>query len=447
MGPSWYWMPEIFKQFFNDFKSSPEEHYTLTRLDPAFSMVFGNDDTVRIPARFEEISALFEKIEPGSAAQLDIFLKEAEFKYREGMEKLAYKPGLSLLEFADISIIKGAIRLQVFSSFSKHIRKYFKDPRLLSLMEFPVLFLGAMPEETPALYSLMNYSALKQGTWYPHGGFGSVVQAMQKIAVDQGARFHFNCNVEKIIYNEDKATGLLVNGKEINCDAVIASADYHHVEKDLLPAPLRNYNEKYWAGRTMSPSCLVFFLGVSKRLPNLRHHTLFFDESLQGHSHDIYKEPRWPRDPLFYVCCPSKTDSTVAPAGHENLFVLMPIAAGLEDTEEQREHYFRILMARLENHIGVPVTRHIHYKKSYCINDFHHDYNSFKGNAYGLANTLAQTAVLKPSIRNKKLSNLFYCGQLTVPGPGVPPAIISGKIAALQIHKLLQYQQHEIQVR
>ncbi len=438
MGPSWYWMPDVFEKFFNDFGYQVSDFYKLKLLNPSFDVVFPDDETMSVPQNYAELSRMFEAIEKGSAAQLEKFMNEARFKYETGMGSLVYKPGISFNEFADTDLIRGAIRLQVFSSFSKHVRKYFSNPRLIALMEFPVLFLGAMPQDTPALYSLMNYAGLKLGTWYPEGGFGKVIEAIMDVAARNGTKFHFNAPVEQIILENSMVMGIMVNGNRIECDAIIASADYHHVESKLLPSSHRNYKETYWEKKTFAPSCLIFYIGLSRRIEYLQHHTLFFDEDLEQHSKEIYKTPQWPSKPLFYVCCPSQSDETVAPPGHENLFLLMPLAPGLEDTEELRERYYKIMLDRLKKHIHVDITDDIDFKRAYCVKDFIADYNSYKGNAYGLANTLMQTAILKPSIRNRKVRNLFYTGQLTVPGPGVPPAIISGKVAAGQLIKYLK---------
>ena len=446
MGPSWYWMPGVFEKFFNDFGYSASDFYELKLLNPSFDIVFGDHDKMSVPENFEALCKLFESIEAGSSEKLIQFMKEAEYKYKTGIENLVYKPGLSITEFADIKLIKGIFRLQVFSSFSKHIRTFFSNPKLIALMEFPVLFLGAMPQETPALYSLMNYAGLKLGTWYPVGGFVKVIDAMVTVAKLNGAVFHTNSSVEKIEVENGIVDRLIVNGNIISCDAVVASADYHHIESKLLPARYRNYNETYWAKKVFAPSCLIYFLGINKKIKSLHHHTLFFDEDLNQHSKEIYKNPKWPSKPLFYVCCPSITDDSVAPSGHENLFLLMPIAPGLEDSAEIRETYFQLMIKRLELQVKENISAHIDFKKSYCVNDFISDYNSYKGNAYGLANTLMQTAILKPKIRNKKVKNLFYAGQLTVPGPGVPPSIISGKVAAEQLLKQLSKTKYEISI-
>ncbi|BAU53732.1 phytoene desaturase family protein [Mucilaginibacter gotjawali] len=437
MGPSWYWMPEVFENFFNEFGYSAADYYELEQLDPGFTIVFGDQDVLRIPANYQALEELFESIEPGSAKQLALFLDEAAYKYHTGMNKLVQQPGLSLLEFADWDLVRGVFKLQVFTSFSKHVRRFFKDQRLITLMEFPVLFLGAMPEETPALYSLMNYAGLKLGTWYPKGGFGKVIEGMQKVCEAQGVIFNHDSAVTRLNVVNGKVTALNTKGSTTNYEGVIAAADYHHVEEKLIDRGLRNYGEAYWNKRVMAPSSLIFYLGVTRKIEKLGHHTLFFDADLKVHAREIYKEPQWPTKPLFYVCCPSASDDSVAPAGHENLFILMPLAPGIEDTEALREEYFEMIMQRLENYTGVAIRTVLDYKKSYCVNDFKSDYNSFKGNAYGLANTLMQTAHLKPSIKNNKIRNLFYAGQLTVPGPGVPPSIISGKVSAQLLIKYL----------
>ncbi|MBA2499374.1 MAG: phytoene desaturase [Chitinophagaceae bacterium] len=443
MGPSWYWMPDVFERFFKDFGYTVRDFYDLKLLDPSFEVVFANQQILSIPENFSKLCDLFESIEQGSALKLQKFMQEAQYKYETGMENLVYMPGISLTEFADTSLIKGAIRLQVFSSFSKHVRKYFTHPKLIALMEFPVLFLGAMPQDTPALYSLMNYAGLKLGTWYPKGGFGKVVESIMQVAEANGTSFYFDAPVENILVKDKLAYGVTVNGKEFHCDAVLAAADYHHVENNLLAAENRNYKEVYWNKKVFAPSCLIYFVGLSKKIKKIQHHTLFFEEDLFQHSIEIYKDPRWPTNPLFYVCCPSQSDDSVAPEGFENLFLLMPVAAGLEDNEALREKYFNIMIDRLQTHIDEVITEHILYKESYSVNNFITDYHSYKGNAYGLANTLMQTALLKPKIRNKKIRNLFYAGQLTVPGPGVPPSLISGKIAAEQLLKSLKKELHE----
>lgn len=432
MGPSWYWMPDVFEKFFADFGKKVSDYYDLLRLDPGYR-VFYKDDTIEVPATLESLYTLFEKLEPGSSQNLKRFLKEAEYKYNVGINNLVQKPGIHLSELIDLRLISGIFRLDVFNSMSNHVRKLFKNEKLIQLLEFPVLFLGALPQNTPALYSLMNYADLSLGTWYPMGGMQKIAQGMYELASELGVRFERNADITQIIVEKKLAKKISTTRASFDFDALISSADYHFTEQTLLAKEHRKYDEKYWNSRKMAPSSLIFYIGVKGKINNLLHHNLFFDEDFQGHSKEIYTTPQWPEKPLFYVCCPSKTDPDVAPENHENLFILIPIAPDLKDTQEIRDHYLDIVLARLKQKTGFDIKENLVHLKSYAPSNFISDYNAYKGNAYGLANTLLQTAHLKPSIRNRKVKNMFYTGQLTVPGPGVPPAIISGKLAAQQI--------------
>lgn len=435
MGPSWYWMPDIMENFFADFGYKTSDFLQLISLNPQFEMIF-SDEKMNVPESIEELKTLFEKTEKGAGRQLEKFMQSAKFKYEVGMQDFVKKPCHNWLEFVSPKIAKSALKLDLLSNFRSYVAKYFKNEKLRTLMEFPVIFLGASPKNIPALYSMMNYGGYALGTHYPMGGFYQLVLAMKSVAEKQGATFHFNATVEKILSANKKATSLLINGEEIHFDYIVASSDYYHTET-LLDENLRNYKEDYWQKKTFAPSSLIFYLGINEKIPNLKHHTLFFENNLDEHIDCIYGERKWPEKPLFYVCCPSKTDKNVAPEGKENLFLLMPLAIGINDEENIREKYLGEILARIEKHTGISdLASKIEYKKSYCVRDFISDYNAYGGNAYGLANTLSQTAVLKPKIRNKKLKNLFYTGQLTVPGPGVPPSIISGKIVANEINKI-----------
>jgi phytoene desaturase len=434
MGPSWYWMPDVFERFYQQFGHTTSDFYELKRLDPSYRVYWPDRSYTDVPATMNELETWFESLEPGSSLQLRKFLKDAEYKYQVGMQDLVYKPSLSLMEFADRRVLGGLFNMHLLSSFSTYIRKYFKHPKILSLLEFPVLFLGAMPNETPALYSLMNYADISLGTWYPMGGMHKFIEAFAKIAKDQGVKILTDQEVTGFTSADKMATGAQTASDLFETDIIISGADYQHTESALLKDKA-NYTEKYWDKRTMAPSCLIFYVGINKRLNNVQHHNLFFDESLEEHGKEIYKDPSWPTSPLFYMSAPSMTDPSVAPEGCENIFFLVPIAPNLKDEEEIREKYFDVLLQRLKDITGNDIRENIVYKRSYCINDFKQDYHAFKGNAYGLANTLLQTAILKPRLKNKKLKNFYYTGQLTVPGPGVPPSIISGEVVAKQIIK------------
>ena len=436
MGPSWYWMPDVFERFFNQFGKTVSDYYTLQRLDPSYR-IFWKDRYTDLPAAYGDLKKLFESIEPGSGKHLDQYLNEAAHKYRIGMQNLVYKPSRSLLEFADWDVVKNVFRLDVFTSIKKHIAKHFQNPMLQQIMEFPVLFLGALPENTPALYSLMNYADIRGGTWYPQGGMYAIVEAMQKLAESLGVQFYFNEEATQLVVENGKVARVATAKGTHAADVVISGADYHFTETALLPEKYRSYTETYWDSRVLAPSCLLYYIGLNKPLKNVLHHSLFFDVPFTPHAQQIYARPQWPDAPLFYLNVPSKTDSTVAPAGCENLMILIPVASGLtEDSEELREHYFKLVVNRLEQHTGESFHESIIYKRTFSVSDFIQEYHSYKGNAYGLANTLQQTAILKPSCQSKKVTNLFYTGQLTVPGPGVPPSLISGEVVSRQVLKM-----------
>lgn len=437
MGPSWYWMPEVFENFYQKFGKTTSDFYELKRLSPSYRIYFGENDVVDIPSNFIELQALFESIEKGSGKKLMKFLKDAKYKYETGMNDFVWRPSSSITEFFELKIVKALFKMNLFGSVSNEVRDLFKHPKLRKLLEFPVLFLGATPQNTPGLYSLMNYADLVLGTWYPMGGMNEIVKAMESIAIKEGVDIHPNEEVVRIASKNANVTEVITNKNSYKVDGVIAAADYAHVDNTLLNKDDANYDEKYWDTRTMSPSSLLFYVGINKRLKNILHHNLFFDEDFELHAKEIYTEPKWPSKPLFYVCCPSILDRSTAPDGHENLFFLIPLAPNLEDSEMEREKYFNQMLDRLEKYSGESIREHIVVKRSYAMNEFVKDYHSYKGNAYGLANTLLQTAFLKPKLKSRKLKNLVYAGQLTVPGPGVPPAIVSGQLAAQELNRLL----------
>jgi len=436
MGPSWYWMPDVFERFFAKFGKEVGDYYQLKRLDPSYRIYWDKGFT-DIPSDYSALKRLCDELEPGAGDKLDKFLHEAEYKYRVGINKLVFKPGQKYSEFLDMELIRGVFKLDVFTSIKNHINKYFRHPRIRQMMEFPVLFLGALPENTPALYSLMNYADIKLGTWYPEGGMYSVVKGIHQLADSLGANFMFNHDVTEIKVQHNNVKKLVCsNGNEFEADVVIGSADYHFIESKLLAPEFRTYSESYWNKRLMAPGSLLFYIGLNTRLNNVVHHSLFFDVPFEEHARDIYETKQWPERPLFYASISSLTDQNAAPEGGENLVFLIPVAAGLDgDTGELRDKYLDIILKRFNEHTGQDISNNIVFCKSYAHSDFVNDYNAFKGNAYGLANTLMQTAILKPSCKSKKVKNLFYAGQLTVPGPGVPPSLISGEVVAGEVIK------------
>lgn len=432
IGPTWYWMPDVFERFFADFGKKPSDYYELIKLNPAYQVYFGIKDFVTIADNLPEIIAVFESIENGSGAKLAEFMKEAQSNYNIAIKDLVYRPGVSPLELVTLETAKKVN--QFFGNISKDIRRRFKNTKLIQILEFPVLFLGAKPSDTPSFYSFMNFADFGLGTWHPKNGMYSVILAMESLAKELGVVFHLNANVEKIIVENGTANALVVNGEIVKGDVILSGADYHHSES-LLDAAHRAYSEKYWDKRTFAPSSLLFYVGFNRKIENVEHHSLFFDVDFDKHAEAIYDHPQWPKEPLFYASFPSKTDDNAAPEGKEAGIFLIPLAPGLEDTEELRNLYFEKIIDRFEKLTQQTVKENIIFRESFCVNDFIKDYNSYKGNAYGLANTLLQTAFLRPKLKSKKVKNLFFTGQLTVPGPGVPPSLISGKLVAELIEK------------
>lgn len=432
MGPSWYWMPDVFESFFADFQKKPSDYYSLEKLSPGYRVFFENNEHFDVSDDLNTIIADFEKIETGSGKQLEKFISNAKSNYEIAIKDLVYRPGESIFE---LITPQTALKLdQFFSNIKRDVRKKIKNKNLQQILEFPVLFLGAKPSDTPSFYNFMNYADFGLGTWQPKNGFFDVIQAMVNLGTELGVSYHTNSSIDEIVVENNKAIGIKINDTFFKSDVVLSGADYHHTET-LLPKNNRQYSEEYWNKKTFAPSSLLFYVGFDKKLENVCHHNLFFDTDFEKHALDIYDHPKWPDEPLFYANFTSITNEKTAPNGCENGFFLVPIAPDLEDTEALREIYFNKILKRFEEVTKQDVRKNIIFKKSFCVNDFKTEYNSYKGNAYGMANTLLQTAVLRPKLKSKKVKNLYFTGQLTVPGPGVPPALISGKLVSQLIQK------------
>jgi len=432
MGPSWYWMPDVFERFFADFGKTPSDYYTLDKLNPAYKVFFEDGKSITIEDTLEKIYIAFEKEEKGSSKKLKKFIDKAQSNYNIAIKDLVYRPGISPMELITPATIKKLG--QFFGTIASDVRSEFKNKNLIQILEFPVLFLGAKPSDTPSFYSFMNYADFGLGTWHPRGGMNQVIQGMISLAESLGVEFNTNAPVERINISDGKAKSISIDGKEIKSDIILSGADYNHSET-LLESKYRQYSEKYWEKKTFAPSSLLFYVGFSKKIKNIEHHNLFFDVDFEAHAKDIYDVPKWPSDPLFYANFTSVTDNNTAPENCENGFFLIPLAPGIEDTEELRNEYFEKIITRFEKLTNQEVRKYVIFKESFCVSDFIKEYNSYKGNAYGMANTLLQTAFLRPKLMSSKVKGLFFTGQLTVPGPGVPPALISGKLVSGLIQK------------
>ena len=389
-------------------------------------------DYVTIVDNLDDISNTFETIETGSGEQLKLFISQAKNNYDIAIKDLVYKPGESIFELITPKTI-GKLN-QFLSTISTDVKKVFKNKKLQSILEFPALFLGAKPSNTPSFYNFMNYADFGLGTWHPKGGMYEVIKGMVSLAKSLGVDFENYANVEKIAVKNNKVEGLWIDDYLVKSDLVVSGADYAHTEQ-LLPEVNRQYTDEYWNRKTFAPSSLLFYVGLNKPVENVEHHTLFFDTDFDAHAKSIYDTPDWPEKPLFYASFPSKTDVTIAPEGKEAAIFLIPLAPGIEDSDEIRAVYFEKIIDRLENLTKQDIRSHILFKESFGINNFIEDYNSYKGNAYGLANTLMQTAFLRPKLKSNRVKGLYFTGQLTVPGPGVPPSLISGKLTADLVKK------------
>ncbi|MCK0158327.1 phytoene desaturase family protein [Cellulophaga sp. F20128] len=432
IGPTFYWMPDVFDTFFADFNKKTSDFYHLDQLNPAYKIYFDTNDSIAISEDFKETRNTFEKIEPGSGKQLDRFINKARINYEIAIKNLVYNPGETVFEIINRKTITKLY--EFILTIKNQVSGYVKNEKLRKVLEFPVLFLGAKPSNTPSFYNFMNYADLKLGTWHPQGGMYKVVEGMQTLAQSLGVQIITDSPVQKIDIQDGVVKGVESKAGYLECDILLSGADYHHTET-LLPPQYRQYSEKYWDKKIFAPSALLFFVGFDKKIEKVNHHTLFFDTDFEEHAKTIYDTKTWPNKPLFYASFPSKTDSTSAPKDKEAAIFLIPIAPNIEDTEALRAHYFSQIISRVEKLTDQSIKEHILFQESYCVSNFKDDYNSYKGNAYGLANTLLQTHILRPKLKSKKVENLYFCGQLTVPGPGVPPSLISGKVVSELILK------------
>lgn len=434
MGPSWYLMPEVFENYYKIFDKKTTDFYKLKQLDPAFRVFYENEGVVDLPKEKKKVLDLFESIEKGSSEKLKKYLKVAKMKYDIAMEKFLYKEYNSIFEFLTPQLMSAGLKLQMFSSLDKYVSKNFKDHKLKKVLEYSMVFLGGSPKNTPALYSLMSHVDLDKGVYYPVGGMVKIVDALEEICKSQNIKIIKSNEVNKILIENKKAIGVLTkNKKKILADIVLVSSDYEHAETTLLEEKYSTYSKNYWRKKVMGPSSLLFYIGLNKKINSLTHHNLFLAKDWDKHFSEIFDNPNWPKKPSYYVSCPSKTDASVAQKGKENLFFLIPVAAGLNDSEQIREKMFNMIIKDFEERTGENIKKNIIVKRIFSQKDFKKEYNSYKGTALGLAHTLFQTAVFRPAFRSKKVDNIYFTGSYTHPGIGVPMVLISAQIVADKI--------------
>lgn len=433
IGPSWYMMPEVFDQYFGLFGKKTEDFYKLIKLDPSYRIFFSPEEYVDLLPDLEKNRETFEKYQKGGYEKFLQLLKRAEKLYKLALSKLVYRDYPSLLSILNGDVIKHGLKMGLLSSVHIRIAEYITSPKLQRILEFTTVFLGASPYEAPSMYNLITHADFNLGIWYPDGGIWKVSDALVKLAKEHGAEIHLNEEVNEIIVNNGKATQVKTSKGQYEADIVLSSADYHHVETQLLPESARSYSQKYWESRKMSPSAFNIFMGVNKRISKIQHHNLYLSDLWEQHFKEVRENPKWPEDPSYYVCATTKTDPSVAPEGCENLFFLVPVAPGLEDNEEIRQSMYEKVITHFESLIGESVRDSIISKNLFSVNDFRNNYNSYKGGAFGLAHTLLQTAMFRPRTKSKKVKNLYFTGQYTHPGVGMPIALIAAEIISNRI--------------
>jgi len=435
MGPTWYLMPEVFERYFNLLGSEVKKEYHLYDLDPSYRVFFSPDDVADITRDQQHNREVFAGFERDGGEKLKRYLSEAAKKYDIALNHFLYHDYLKFTDFLDPVIIGNGLRLNALAKLDTYVKKFFTSDKARKILEFNTVFLGSSPHKTPALYSLMGHVDLTQGIRFPEGGIGAFIEALYSNCLKRGVEFFFNTPVRKIVVEENKAHGVTTDKTFLFSDAVLATADYRHVETELLDEDIRNYPNFTWDKRVIGPGTLLVYLGIRKKLDKLAHHNFYFAQDWDHNFKEIFDEPAWPEDPSYYIGCPSRTDPSMAPEGCENVFILVPVSPYLEDTDEIRQSYSRKIIGHLEELIGTGIAGSIEVEKIYSHRDFKRHNNLFHGTALGLSHTLFQTAIFRPSHKNRRVPNLYYGGQYTQPGIGMPMALISSELVAQRIEQ------------
>jgi phytoene desaturase len=430
MGPSWYLMPEVFERFFSAFNKKPSDFFNLISLDPSYKVFFGPHDAVVIQKDHAYIVQLFETLEAGAGERIIAYLDDARYKYETAMSEFLYRDYRSIFDFFNTKTMIGGVKLNLFQSLEKHIRRSFAHEKIQKILGYNVVFIGCSPFKSPALYSLMSHVDITLGVFYPKGGISRLVEAIYQVAKDHSVEFIFGEEAKAITVTQGRATTVETENQAIEADGFLAAVDYQHAEQDLIPPQYRRYSASYWNKRILAPSALLIYLGLNKKIPGLEHHNLFLSENWKRHFQAIFDTPSWPENPSYYIGCPSKTDPSVAPQDGENLFILVPVAPALDDDDRRREQFSDTILAHIEKMLEINITDSIIVKRIISPRDFKEAHKLYKGTAMGLAHTLFQSALFRPSHRSKKVSNLYFSSHYTHPGIGMPMVIISSHIIA-----------------
>lgn len=439
MGPSWYMMPDIFKHFFDILGENIDDYLTLKRLAPSYRIFLKSDKShYDFYSDLEKTIQTFESIEVGSGEILREYIKTTEYQYKIARNEFMFKNYDSIFDFITKRVMTEGRKLPLFSSVENIINKKFKSEILRKVMQYQTVLLGTSPSDAPGIYSMMNYIDFVEGVWYPEGGIYRVIEVMEQIARKYDVQIQTDSPVEKILVEDGTVKGIkLSDGTEMYAEIVVSNADMVHTDEKLLDTKYQQHTKKYWDKKLMAPSGFIMYLGVDGEIPSLQHHNLLFSQNWNENFTQIFKKPEWPTDPSLYVCAPSKNDATVAPEGKENLFVLVPVAAGLDHTDEFLEEYSKTIIREMQDKMDIPnFENRIEYKRIYAVKDFIKDYNAFKGSALGFAHTLGQSAIFRPNNINKKVKNLYYVGAGTNPGIGMPICLISAELVYKRIENI-----------
>jgi phytoene desaturase len=437
-GPSWYLMPDVFEHYFALFGKKPTDYFELDRLDPSYKIFFEDTGkTITITGDLERDLPKFEELEPGVTPRVREYLRRSEYQYKIALGQFVYKNYDSVFDFLTLQTAIQGSKLRVFEKMQKYVSRYFKTDAMQKIMQYTLVFLGSSPYNTPALYNIMSHVDFNMGVFFPRGGIYKLVEGLVKLGGEYGVEYHTNVPVQRIVTQSGKATGIILqDGTEVPADLVISNADIAFTERSLLPPEARTKPDSYWDKRILAPSGLVLYLGVQGKIDTLEHHNLLFSGDWGANFSQIFDKPQLPDDPSFYVSMTSKTDATTAPEGHENIFVLVPIAAGQEYTEEQLDAYTDKILVMMEQHMGVENLRQrIVYQKRYATADYERDFHTLGGSALGLAHTISQTAIFRPNNVSKKLNNMYYVGAGTNPGIGMPMTLVSAELLLKRLNK------------
>jgi phytoene desaturase len=431
-GPSWYLMKDVFDQYFNLFNKQTTDYYELARLDPAYKVFFDYRQPVVVKQSYAQNKKLFETLEPGAAKKLDKYLSRAELSYRLALEHFLYNPFTKLTSVARREVLRAvpAFSGLFATNLHRYISRRFSALPIQQILEYPSVFLGASPFNTPALYQLMSYLDFKEGVFYPKsGGMYSITSALMSLGKELGVTYQFGQSVDKIVVADRRATGVRAAGKTVNADIVISNADLHFTETQLLEPEHQTYPKSYWQKRNPGPSALLLYLGVRGALPELEHHNLFFTKQWRQNFDDIYKHQTWPKQASVYVSKTTATDQSTAPKGHENVFVLVPLPPNSQLSAAKQKAYVNHCLDQIGKQAGITDFRdRIVYQQVRSPQWFEQRFNSWQYSALGMAHTLRQSAFLRPNVRSKKIDNLFYVGAGTQPGIGVPMCLISAQL-------------------